>query len=245
MLQCGSLALPLHPVPFAPQAPVLSAHSPLSDSPALRLAQVPSVPPVFAAVHAMHWPLQAVLQHTPSAQKPLTQSPPTVQGAPRAAAPTQLGAVQCRLATQSVFWLQDVKHFKTFAQTRPPGQACGALGTQVPAPSHKLAGVRVLPWQELELHCVDASHKTHAWDVPLHPAPVAPQVSFAEAAHLPSLCFPASSIAQVPLGLPVKALLQDSQTPSQAASQHTPSLRGQKPDAHGSTWSQGDPLARS
>src|SRR5690242_17232899 len=39
------------------------------------LPQTPSAPPpFFAAVHATHAPVQAVLQHTPSAQWPLAQS---------------------------------------------------------------------------------------------------------------------------------------------------------------------------
>ena len=39
------------------------------------LPQTPSEPlPFFAAVHATHAPVHAVLQHTPSVQKPLVQS---------------------------------------------------------------------------------------------------------------------------------------------------------------------------
>src|SRR4051794_37844436 len=38
--------------------------------------QTPLAPPVFAVVHAWHVPVQALLQHTPSAQKPVWQSAP-------------------------------------------------------------------------------------------------------------------------------------------------------------------------
>jgi hypothetical protein len=78
-------------------------------NPALMSAQVPSTPPVFAAVHAWHVPLQAVLQQTPSGeQKPVSQSPSTAHVCPTAAsqAPAALhawfaGHVPCEPAGSS------------------------------------------------------------------------------------------------------------------------------------------------
>jgi hypothetical protein len=52
-------------------------------SPAVMSAHVPSIPPVFAALHAWHVPVQAVLQQTPSVeQKPVSQSPLTTHVCP-------------------------------------------------------------------------------------------------------------------------------------------------------------------
>jgi len=52
--------------------------------PAATLPQVPSAPwPFIAALQAVHTPVQAVLQHTPSTQKPLVHSVPAVQAVPR------------------------------------------------------------------------------------------------------------------------------------------------------------------
>jgi hypothetical protein len=50
--------------------------------PAVIAAQVPSVPPVFAAEHAMHVLVHARLQQKPFAQKPVPHVVPTLQVAP-------------------------------------------------------------------------------------------------------------------------------------------------------------------
>jgi hypothetical protein len=50
--------------------------------PAVIAAQVPSVPPVFAAEHAMHVLVHARLQQKPFAQNPLPHVVPTLQVAP-------------------------------------------------------------------------------------------------------------------------------------------------------------------
>jgi hypothetical protein len=73
--------------------------------PTTTLPQVPSVPaPLCAAVHAVHVPAHAVLQQTPSAQKPLVHwvpSPP-VQGLPSISAGVQTPLLQKSPVTQSL-----------------------------------------------------------------------------------------------------------------------------------------------
>ncbi len=67
------------------------AHDGLPVEPAGRLAQVPTLPVRLQALQA---PAQAVLQHTPSTQLPLTHAFAAVQAAPRAFLGTQAEALQ-------------------------------------------------------------------------------------------------------------------------------------------------------
>lgn len=60
----------------------VAAHSLAGSVPAAKVVQVPSADAPAAAVHAWHVPLQELEQHTPSAQKPLKHSPPTLQAEP-------------------------------------------------------------------------------------------------------------------------------------------------------------------
>jgi len=53
-----------------------------SEVPLVTAAQVPSVPPVSAAVQAWHEPVHALLQQTPSAQKPVAHWSAVVHGLP-------------------------------------------------------------------------------------------------------------------------------------------------------------------
>ena len=68
----------------APPAAQVSApeHSLSGSVPAVTLPQVPFVPPVFAAEHAWQVPPHAVLQQTPSAQKPDAHSPAAAHAPP-------------------------------------------------------------------------------------------------------------------------------------------------------------------
>jgi hypothetical protein len=79
---------PLHTVPSPGQAargdtgaPVTGVHT-----------------PDWFTLHASHWPVQAVSQHAPSAQKPDKQSAAEAQGAPSGEAWPQVPATQCWLA---------------------------------------------------------------------------------------------------------------------------------------------------
>ena len=57
-------------------------------------AHVPLAPPVRAAEQAVHVPVQALLQQTPSTQKPEVHSRVAAQAAPFAFFATQLGVAQ-------------------------------------------------------------------------------------------------------------------------------------------------------
>jgi hypothetical protein len=75
---------PLHPVPVLPHAPS-GGHWFFGSVPAAIGPHVPSLPwPFRAAVQAWQVPVQAVSQHTPSAQLPLVQSLPALHFFPLA-----------------------------------------------------------------------------------------------------------------------------------------------------------------
>jgi hypothetical protein len=72
-------------LPLLPQVDIAVAVHWLAGTgavPAVTLPHVPSVPPVSAAEQAMHVPVQAKLQQTPLAQKPLAHCPAPVHAAP-------------------------------------------------------------------------------------------------------------------------------------------------------------------
>jgi hypothetical protein len=118
--QTPSVQKPLaHSVPWLHGAPVPSsahdvlplqlaapAHSLSGSVPTMMLPQVPSVPwPFFAAEHAWHVLVQALLQQKPSAQKPLVHSEEMVQGEPgpsRAHAGVGLAPLQVALPAHSL-----------------------------------------------------------------------------------------------------------------------------------------------
>jgi hypothetical protein len=66
----------------APLQVLVLPHSSSGSSPTGTFAQVPLVTPVFAALHALHVPVQALLQQTPSMQLPLAHSLGAAQGSP-------------------------------------------------------------------------------------------------------------------------------------------------------------------
>jgi hypothetical protein len=63
------------------------------------------VPPVPVSAHDRQFPVQAVLQQTPCAQKPLLHSAPAAHEAPSGLRP-QLEAVQTLPVVQSAFVVQ-------------------------------------------------------------------------------------------------------------------------------------------
>jgi hypothetical protein len=77
-------------MPLFPQLAAPASLQSLSGSvPVVTGAQVPSVPPVFAAEHAMQVPVHAVLQQTPSTQLPFVHSALAEHVAPSACFGTQ------------------------------------------------------------------------------------------------------------------------------------------------------------
>ena len=103
-----------------------AVHSASGSVFAVTAAQVPFVPPVFAAVHAWHVALHAVLQHTPSTQLPLAHAPhpATLQSLVRLhAAPCAFCDAHVPLEVQYV----PAGHAASFVH--PPGQ-------DVSVPSH-------------------------------------------------------------------------------------------------------------
>ena len=75
-----SIWQPPEPLHFSALMP--STHSFIVSWPASVGAQVPPATPVRALLHELHVPLQTLLQHTPSTQKPVTHSPPMVHASP-------------------------------------------------------------------------------------------------------------------------------------------------------------------
>jgi hypothetical protein len=71
-------------LPSVPQVLIaVVAHIPRgSAAPFVALAHVPSLPPVSAALHALHALVQALSQHLPSTQNPLAHVPPVPHAAP-------------------------------------------------------------------------------------------------------------------------------------------------------------------
>ena len=93
--QSWQLPAPSH-APLVPQVDAAwVAHWAAGSVPAATGPQVPSAPPPFmAAVHAMQVPVQAVLQQTPLAQKPLEHWLASVQGLPSPTLTTQAPPLQ-------------------------------------------------------------------------------------------------------------------------------------------------------
>jgi hypothetical protein len=89
--------------PVVPQVEAdVAAHSSSGSLPAAIGPQVPSAPPPFlAAEQAWQSPVQAALQHTPSAQKPEAHSLPAPHAAPSACGGTHALPTQTRPLAQS------------------------------------------------------------------------------------------------------------------------------------------------
>jgi hypothetical protein len=155
--------------------------------PASTLPQVPSEPPVSAAVHAWHVPVHAVLQQTPLAQKPLPHWLLPVHGspmAPMAHVPEGPGFIQVSLAdSQSALDVHEVLHDVALAQARPPPQAAVVPAMHVPVPLHVLAAVSMplLALQDAARHVAPDAQSSHA-PLPLQ-LPSLPHEAIEAAAH--------------------------------------------------------------
>ena len=213
--------------------------------PAVTAAQLPSVAPVFALVHASQAPLQAFVQQTPSAQEPpvhwvpAVHVPPTLRLAVQVRVPrsqneplVQFASIVHELGMQAV----------AFMQVTPPGQGdrVGVPGTHAPLPS-QAAGV-VVSWlplhAEVPAHVVVAAATAHL-RLPSH-EPVVPQV-VVPGAHSLSASLPAAIGLHTPFALPVFDPTQDSQVPAQSLSQQTRSTLEQTPLAQSTVPVQASP----
>ena len=135
---------------FPQEAGVPAVHPPAgSASPDETAEQVPSGDePVSALVHAWQVPLQALVQQTPSAQKPLVHWSVAVQACPFGRFPAQAPLWHSPL-TQSASAAQvDALHVVADPQATPPGQPLAAGVEQAPAPLQVPTGVSWPPLQE-------------------------------------------------------------------------------------------------
>jgi hypothetical protein len=135
--------------------------------------QVPALP----ALHASHWPSQAVLQHTPSTQWSLAHSLLREHVAPLVETVVQTPARQNCVAAHSVSTL----HPRQLVAPQPVGgQVWVRAAGQVPEPSQNSASVArpALASHEGERHCVvrpgitQACVSTAPSQVPLQPVPL-------------------------------------------------------------------------
>ena len=126
-----------------------------SVMPFVAVAQVPFVPPVRAAEHAWHAPLQATLQHTPSTQKPLVHASSAVHPTPSACLATHAVPEQYAPAAQSASVVHEAAHpaaphaYGAHAVIAPPW-------LQSPIPSHVFPAVSVPPLQAALAQAVPA-----------------------------------------------------------------------------------------
>jgi hypothetical protein len=191
-----------------------------SALPAATLVQAPVVPD---SAHDLHEAVQALLQQTPCAQKPLWHSTAVEQEAPFSFLPQEL-----------VLHTLGVKHWELVVHTVKqvlPLQTYGLQGresgvTQAPAPSQVEACVSTLDVQLSALHTDPAAY---FWQAPLPShLPLVPQEATPMSVHMRrGSLLPPGVMVQVP-GAEARAQLR--QAPVQALLQQTPST--QKPERH-------------
>jgi hypothetical protein len=190
------------------------------------------VPPVPVSAHDMQFPVQAVLQQTPWAQKPLLHSPPAPQDAPSGLRP-QLDAVQTLPLVQSVLAVQVAAQLPELHTYGAHG--CDAPGMQVPLPSQRPASVSVDPVHDCMPQARPGGYRRQA-PAPLHD-PSVPQLDAPESAHW----FSGSVLAAIAVQTPRLAVsAHDMQIPVHAPAQHTPCWHD--PDAHSAPAAQSAPL---
>jgi hypothetical protein len=138
----------------------------------LAALQTPELPVVSEAEHAMHLSVQALLQQTPSAQKPDEHSVVAAQESPSIflAAHLLVVALQYEVVGQSLSVVQAVRQPSTTSQAAVP-QSCVPTVLHAPLPSQAEMGVKAAPLHEAVVH---------TWSVPtLRQAPTP--------SHVPSL----------------------------------------------------------
>ena len=118
--------------------------------PAVTAVYVPEVP---LRLHAVQVPVQALLQQTPFAQKPLTQAAPVAHVLPCGSLP-QLPRLHIDGDVQSVLEAQVVLQTALVVSQANGSQSVEVTVLQLPAPSQVRAGVSVSPVQLPATHCV-------------------------------------------------------------------------------------------
>ena len=216
---------------FPHETGVPAVHPPAgSASPDETAAQVPSGDePVSALVQAWQVPLQALVQQTPSAQKPLVHWSVAVQACPFGRFPAQTPLWHSPLRQSASAAQVDALHVVADAQATPPGQPLGAGVEQAPAPLQVPTGVSWPPLQE----ALPQATVEIAFRQPPLPSqnPSWPQV-VVPTAQAPFDDPPAATGLQAPVA-------QVMQVPVQAVAQQTPEM--QLPLVHWSLAEQVDP----
>jgi hypothetical protein len=165
---CEQAPEPSHP-PESPQLDVGAiGHCPCGSRPPLTAPQTPSAPcPFAAAEQAWQVPVQPVLQHTPSTQNPLVQSPPAPHFLPFAQRVAHVVGLPPQ--STSVSFPSCFASLQASMPTQPSGNgpphvlpsATHVVGVQpqrfaVPPPPHVFGSVQsALVWQP---HCPVALH---------------------------------------------------------------------------------------
>jgi hypothetical protein len=133
--------------PFSPQTAVSCLQTPCGSLWSMSTGQQMPLPG-SGRLQATHAPVQAVLQQTPSAQKPDWHSEPLAQACPPIFGP-QLPALQTCPVDRS-HWLSEVQVSKQalFVASQPNGeQIIVGPSEQTPAPSQTPIPTSAAPWQ--------------------------------------------------------------------------------------------------
>ena len=184
-------------VPSSPQLNVVSCwHSLAGSVPAVTGRHRPLAAPVNPPAHALQLPLHAVSQHTPSTQLPLPHSEPAAHTAPLAFGATHTVPIHAPPGAQSAFDAHDVLHVVA-PHAYAPHDVVAAVW-HVPAPSHVLAGVCVVPLHIAAPQLVPTAHRRHA-PSPSH-MPSRPQLLLASGLQSLSGSVPPGMVRQMPSG---------------------------------------------
>jgi hypothetical protein len=187
--------------------------------------QVPTLPETLQLIHSppVVASLHAVLQQTPSVQKPLAHWGPLAHDCPAGFFPQEL-PTQVLGGTQSLSVAQILSHAAELQMNVPHDRLSGV--TQVPRPSHVEAGVSEELVAQLEpLQLKPSATYAHLPD--LH-RPVVPQVDGAVTAHSPC---GSGALSATAVHRPSEAgRLHDKHSPVQGVLQQTPCA--QLPDWH-------------
>jgi hypothetical protein len=193
------------------------------------------VPRASGLSQASHWPVQAVLQHTPSTQLPEAHSAAVVQARPGGMRAAQRPSRQKKPVLQSA----SVRHIDR-QSVGPQTNGSHIVRRdipQAPRPSQKAAEVATPAAQEAAEQLVIVLGKVHS--VRLVPSQRPPQV----VPKLVQVVRGATGAPVVALQMPTRpALRHDSHWPGQARSQQTPSV--QTPEVHSEPVVQSRPLPR-
>jgi hypothetical protein len=186
---------------------------------ALPAAMGVHLPLLLGSVQLRQAPPQAVSQQTRSTQWPLSQSSLTAQVLPSLILPHEPFLQTCP-GSHCASLVQPTVHLPSAHRLGP--QVVTPGGLHVPRPSHTPAVLsRTAPAHEGATHRVSAAYFSHA-PKPSH-LPVVPQLSGPMSRHMPRTSgLPESMGMHVPVA---PAIAHETQAPSQAPLQHTPSAQ--------------------